>query len=290
MRGMTAFGSATKKEGAYEVCAEISTVNKRFLEVSIRLPKAYLHIDNVLRREISQKICRGQLSAIISIKQLEGPSTAHQVDWNFVHGRRTAMLQIAEVFHCKLPEERMCVELCRQSESFSEAKASHELEKLIVQAVLSALDEVEVHRREEGVFLSNSLRDRAAELHRLADCISGCLSNNVERVQKRLQDLVARYVPSDISGDDRVLREVVLLADKADVSEELERIAHHLRHFEETIEKHEPIGKLLDFLLQELLREFSTIGAKTGLTEVSTNVVLAKTEIEKMREQVQNVE
>ena len=111
----------------------------------------------------------------------------------------------------------------------------------------------------------------------------------VEHIQQRLTEVLKKHVPTMLS-DDRVLREVVLYADKADVSEELARIDHHLDHIAKVIEQPAAAGKLLEFILQELLREFNTLGAKTTVSDVSTIVVLAKTELEKMREQVQNAE
>jgi uncharacterized protein (TIGR00255 family) len=287
---MTAFGRASAKSDMHAVCAEITSVNKRFLEISFRLPRAYQYLEASLRKEISQKIHRGQVFVAIEFQKLCEEAVAHRVDRDFVRGRQAAMQQIAEMLGCTLPPEKLCIELCRQESSFCDVERSSCIEELIVQAVGLACDEVNGQRAKEGEFLEGVLRGKISELQRLRELISIGVSDNVERVKNRLHDLLKRYVPHELVNDDRVLREIVLLVDKADISEELERITHHLHQFELTLKKHEPIGKLLDFLLQELLREFSTLGAKAAHNDVATCVVLAKTEIEKMREQVQNVE
>jgi uncharacterized protein (TIGR00255 family) len=208
-----------------------------------------------------------------------------------VDGQMGMLGQMADHVGVAVPTEKALIELWRrQLDMVEEQERDVEaVEQLVHTAVGAAVDALNLQRTSEGCFIGEELLRRVAVLREIRDRIAQGSVDQVDRIRERLTALVARYVPS-LAGDDRVLREVVLYADKADVSEELSRIDHHLGHFERCIAEENAVGKTLEFLLQELQRELNTLGAKTTQAEVSTAVVMAKTELEKMREQVQNVE
>lgn len=288
---MTAFGRSKVDDGRYEVCLEMASVNKRHLDISVRLPGGYQEADELVRRELSSKVLRGQVVVTITIKPIAAELSIPHINWSWLDGRMKALQAICTKYDCGYSHEEACLDLWSRDECFCrESEAiSPELETLIKRALESAYEQFDAKRRQEGEFLVEDLRRRATVLRDAILTISEGSQGQVDQIKVRLQELLARHVPS-LSLDDRVLREVVLYADKADISEEISRIVHHLNHLEDVLSQEGTCGKLLEFILQELLREFNTLGAKTALATVSTAVVVAKTELEKMREQVQNVE
>lgn len=288
---MTGYGRAKATNKRYEVAAEISSVNKRYIDFSIRLPHGYQQVEATLRKELSSKIFRGQVNVAITVHPLDPSLAIPPINWPKIEGELSLLRQISERVGCQFSAERAAFELWQQQmeNEKGEEEIDPETEGLITKALLNAFAFFDERRLSEGVFLRNDLQERAKTLQGLKVDIEQKVSGQVESIRQRLSALLEKHVPS-LASDDRVLREVVLYADKADVSEELARIGHHLDHVDKTLNAPAPAGKLLEFVLQELLREFNTLGAKAVQSEVSTAVVLAKTELEKMREMVQNVE
>lgn len=291
MKGMTGYGRAKVDNKRYAVVAEISSVNKRHLDIAVRLPRAYQQTESSLRKNLSSKIFRGSIAVTISVSPLEASAVLSPINWPMVKAQEALLREIAEHVGCPFPAERAAIELWRQQISTERAseEADPEIEALIVRAVDDAFVEFDKRRLSEGAFLGSDIRNRLSILRELKARIAQNVEGGVELIRQRLTALVEKHVPS-LASDDRLLREVVLYADRADVSEELSRIDHHLDHVNAAIQETSASGKLLEFVLQELLREFNTLGSKATSSEVSTAVVLAKTELEKMREQVQNVE
>ena len=291
MRGMTGFGRSSVRDARHEVTVEVSSVNKRHLDVVMRLPRGYQRLETSIRRQLATYVVRGQLSLSIEIVPLQPSAVLVPMRYAQVDGQMGMLGQMADHVGVAVPTEKALIELWRrQLDMVEEQERDVEaVEQLVHTAVGAAVDALNLQRTSEGCFIGEELLRRVAVLREIRDRIAQGSVDQVDRIRERLTALVARYVPS-LAGDDRVLREVVLYVDKADVSEELSRIDHHLGHFERCIAEENAIGKTLEFLLQELQRELNTLGAKTTQAEVSTAVVMAKTELEKMREQVQNVE
>jgi uncharacterized protein (TIGR00255 family) len=289
---MTGFGRAKVENGRHEVNVEISSVNKRHLDITFRLPREYQHLESALRRELSTRLFRGQVSVTVSVQPLEMAVLIPQINWAKIDGEIEALRQISEHFGCSVPVEKAALELWQKQIVEAEGKreeSSPEVEALLIKGVQEAFSQYDSRRSAEGAFLAEDLRKRTALLREMKRQISQKMEGHVEQIRCHLTQMVEKIVPG-LPPDDRILREVVLYADKADISEELSRIDHHLDHVEKVLIEPGSSGKLLEFIFQELLREFNTLGAKTTVSDVSTTVVLAKTELEKMREQVQNVE
>jgi uncharacterized protein (TIGR00255 family) len=288
---MTAYGRARLDNTRYEVTVELSSVNKRHLDIVCRLPREYQYFEVALRRELSKNISRGQVTVSVFVRPLEKGVAVPLLNWPWIDGQKDVLLQVAERVGCNIPLENLCMELWRHDSCFLENKElSAEVEGLILKAVAEAFTSFDEHRKEEGRFLQKEFEEKISLLRQARASISRETENHAEQIRKRLIDLVGKHVSEALVHDDRFHREVVLQADRADVSEELSRIEHHLDHAQRVCADNKPAGKVLEFVLQELLREFNTLGSKTMHAEVSTAVIMAKTELEKMREQVQNVE
>ena len=288
-KGMTGFGRAVESDGRHEVTVEISSVNKRHLDVTLRLPKGYQQAELGIRQTLAAHLHRGQVTVSASIRTLVPSHQVSEVDVAQLKEQLASLSAMAEAVGAPVPIERALFELWRRRLEETEVESVPEIGALIVRATEKAVADLDVRRGEEGVALAKDIQKRLGVLRDLKQKIAEKSVGHVDRIRQRLTELVAQYVPS-LASDDRILREVVLYTDKSDVSEELARIDHHVDQANKAFATEGSIGKLLEFVLQELLREFNTLGAKTDDAEVSTAVVIAKTELEKMREQVQNVE
>lgn len=286
---MTGFGRAVESDGRYEVTVEISSVNKRHLDVTIRLPKGYQQAELAIRQTLAAHLHRGQVTLSVSIRTLAPSVQVPAVDISQLKEQLSSLRAMAEAVGAPVPLEKALFELWRRQLEETEVEALPEVGALIARATEKAVTDLDRRREDEGKALAKDIQKRLGVLRDLKQKIAEKSVGHVDRIRQRLTELVAKYVPT-LASDDRVLREVVLYADKADVSEELARIDHHVEQANKAFATDGPKGKLLEFVLQELLREFNTLGAKTDDAEVSTAVVIAKTELEKMREQVQNVE
>ena len=288
VRGMTGFGRAVERDGRYEVTVEIVSVNKRHLDVSVRLPRGFARAEIAVRQALAC-LHRGQVTVTASVRALVPEPHDASVDTAQGAIQLAPLRAMAEAVGVSPPLERAVFELwCRQLDE-TQVEVSPEIEKLIVRAVEKAVADLDKRRAEEGKALAEDIQGRLCLLEEIKGRVAERSVGHVDRIRQRLEAVMKQYVPT-LACDDRVLREVVLYADKADVSEELSRIDHHIQQAHKALVTEGSVGKLLEFVLQELLREFNTLGAKTDDGEVSTAVVIAKTEIEKMREQVQNVE
>jgi uncharacterized protein (TIGR00255 family) len=288
-KGMTGFGRAVESDGRYEVTVEISSVNKRHLDLTIRLPRGYQQAELAIRQSLAAHLHRGQVTLSVSIRTLAPSVQVPAVDISQLKEQLSSLRAMAEAVGAPVPLEKALFELWRRQLEETEVEALPEVGALIARATEKAVTDLDRRREDEGKALAKDIQKRLGVLRDLKQKIAEKSVGHVDRIRQRLTELVAKYVPT-LASDDRVLREVVLYADKADVSEELARIDHHVEQANKAFATDGPKGKLLEFVLQELLREFNTLGAKTDDAEVSTAVVIAKTELEKMREQVQNVE
>jgi uncharacterized protein (TIGR00255 family) len=290
MRGMTGYGQAKASDDRYEATVEIHSVNKRHLEIQFRMPRECQQAEGELRKTIALSVHRGQVTLHVVLNVLSTEVSA-PINWPWVERQKKTLQAICERLNVDLPVEELALTLFENKECFCENKESvyKNISPLLHMALKDALEQFDQHRRAEGEALMKDLFTRREALIGIMKKIRDRSSTHAQKIREKLVQLVEEAVPS-LPIDDRLLREVVLYADKADVSEELGRIDHHLTHMEQIFGQKEACGKLLEFLLQEVLREFNTLGAKTIDSDVSTAVVIAKTELEKMREQVQNVE
>jgi len=288
---MTAYGRAYAQDSSNEICVEISSVNKRNLDVHVRLPKELQSEETSIRKEVGSRLVRGHVTVQITWNSLASLKLSHPVNWAWVDAQREVASQIAERFGIEVPLEKLCLSLVADSRSYLDTKDEivAGMRPLLLEALHAAINSFDLHREREGSALKEDFLKRVSLLALARQNIGALSEKSSEYVRDRLKALLVEHVP-ELTTDDRLYREVVLLSDKADVSEELVRIDHHLKDLADAIQSTESSGKLIEFILQELLREFSTLGAKTPYSDVSRAVVRAKTEIAKMKEQVANVE
>lgn len=284
MKSMTGFGKASVEDEAYRVNIEIKSVNHRFLDVQLKLPTGMSAFDLAIRKQVSQKLSRGRVELICKLEELQASSKKAKVNHElFIQ----VMAQLPEVS----PENLISQLLLREEfiEVANQEIATERLQDLVLSALDQALDQLVAKRAQEGEQIYQVLQQQGQEaatvLTQLVAFQDVYEKEYQERYTKKLQDYLGGVVDQD-----RLLTELAILLEKGDIHEEMDRLKIHLQTYAATLQKKVPIGRELDFLVQEMNREVNTIGSKTNHVTLKGYVIQLKTILEKIREQIQNVE
>ena len=291
MKSMTGFGSATATDATTGIGlkAEISSINKKQFELKLGLSRELSMYEIPLRSLVSEKIARGSIT--LRIDFLPGVIEEHPVDFF----RLRTVYKAAKEFQKEnnIPGEITISDLLSLPDAVSASANDYSdpvYLKLLTDAVSGALNNLLTMRNHEGEKLKTDLLDRIAFMEETVRKIQP-MAAKLPEVQKaklfeKLKDL---EIPID-ENDERLLKEAVIFADKLDVTEEITRLFCHFNHFRKLADSENAVGRSLDFLVQEIFRECNTLGTKAASTEISPLIVDLKTELEKIREQVQNIE
>jgi len=293
IRSMTGFGTAEGPVGGSRVSVELRSVNHRFFNPSIKLPTPFLAWEGEVRELLRQRVARGHVTAFVRIEQASVSGGATIDDVRFAaYAAELRRLQLAHHLDggvdvgtiLRLPE---VVRVAREEELVGEGTSAELL--AIVEAAATALQGM---RANEGARLAAVVSERLALIEASVARIGARAPERLVAQRQRLQERVAELMGGVAIDAQRLAHEVVLLADKLDVGEELDRFAAHIAAFRETLQGRgaEPVGKRLGFLLQELLREANTTGSKANDAVMLGEVVGIKEELERIREQVENLE
>lgn len=287
---MTGFGRGVTTTRDFQLTVEMRSVNHRFLEIHSKFPKEWLEAEIFAKKLITQALSRGKIDVMVYVKDLENGEQSFDINWSLIEAYRKAKEQLAS--KVPLEEKWTMQELLSLDQALVQEKpqlAPQDLLDAVGKAVSSALSQLIQMREREGQELQEAVVQYKEQLMEQVEKIRPFSSLAVEKYRTRLLERVAEVTESSIL-EDRLLAEVGIFAERVDITEELDRLESHFRQFEETLQETVSIGRKLDFLMQEMHREINTIGSKNQSTEASVAVVQAKTILEKMREQVQNIE
>jgi uncharacterized protein (TIGR00255 family) len=269
----------------------VQSVNHRFLEARCRLPKRLAGLEPRFQRAVQQQFARGHFEVSVQEKDLDGRSRTLKIDLalarQYVESLRTLQQEM------NLPGQVTLEMLAGQRELISVEETEETLEEAWAElepALVAALDALATMRCQEGAALTQALRRHLGEIEGVLSAILGRTSDLVTAHRNRLRERVADLLDGRLPDALRLEQEVALLAERGDVAEECDRLRSHLAQFRETLDQAGPQGRRLDFLLQEMNREANTIGSKAADASLAQDVVELKTAIERLREQVQNIE
>ena len=292
MKSMTGFGRGAVVETGYAVTVDLKTVNNRFLDVSLRLSSDLQQLESTIKRLIGNRLSRGRVD--VSLQYDSAEEVNYEINRPLIEGFLSAMKTMQEEFSLSGEPDinvvaRLPNVLVPRKDEFRD-----DFVVAVETAVNLALDDLEKMRHNEGQMLANELEGRLAEIEKRLSPIETEAGNVSEeyrqKLSKRIGDLLTKS-DSQIEIDQaRLAQEVAYLADRSDISEETARLRSHIEHFRQIMKDEKEVGKRLDFLTQELNREANTIASKTGNLSVKEHALAIKSEIEKIREQVQNVE
>lgn len=290
IQSMTGFGAGRAKVGDEEISVEIRSVNHKFCEVKARLPAELAAGEADLARQIKEAVRRGALE--VSVKRSPGrASVVPRVDLELARAYVSAVAEAAR--ELGLAQNLGAAELAQVEGLVSlEARAldlasAREAQRLAAQEALRALHAM---REKEGASLAQDLLARVQALREGARVLASLSPKSVEDYRKRLAERIAELSRGVAVDPQRLAQEVALFADRVDIAEELTRLASHLDQLEAMVHSSEPAGRRMDFLVQEIHREVNTAGSKSQSAEIAQRIVALKAEVERIREQVQNVE
>ena len=291
MRSMTGFGTGSMALPGGRAAVDIRAVNHRFLEVKLQLPRGFLPWEVEFRSLISAQLKRGRIEVFLSLSGR--PSHSYTVHLNIelarAYAQAVSRLQNELGIRGGLDLQFFATrpDLFQVAESQQPSPAEVSASKKALQRALTALTR---QRRREGKFLQRDLRGRISTLEKLRRNVQRRIGPSRQLMRKKLADRIMPLLPHLETDRSRVLQEVASLVQKSDITEELVRLQSHLHAFADLLRLEESVGKRMDFLLQEMQREVNTIGAKADDAPIRHLVVQAKEEVEKIREQVQNIE
>ena len=291
MRSMTGFGSGEcRTENSSRLFrVEISSVNRKQFELKVTLPREMLSLENAIRKCVGEKVSRGALLLRAEVLTSAGTAVMPQVK---INKENLASLR-KEMEALAMPESTFqnILSVPGIVEQVNEGSSQEENEAALLDACRKAVDALVKMRTTEGGLLKEDLAGRIGNLENMLAKVEPEAALLPAQAKERLLKKLADAGLSVDINDERVLREVVIFADKLDVNEEITRLKSHFAHFRSFLaNEKEALGRNMDFLTQEIFREINTLGNKTGTTSISPVVVQMKAEAEKIREQVQNVE
>jgi uncharacterized protein (TIGR00255 family) len=292
---MTGFGRAAGAISArYFVAVTVKSVNHRFLETSVRLPEYLWELEPLLRQLATDTFSRGKLDVSVRVQRTQQPDYNVRINQQIAANVIPQLRSIAEELglgHSFTASDLLRVPDLLQVEAVDNEVQDEEREALAA-LTREAFAQLTAMRKKEGESLQTDIVTRLGTIRelqqRLASHRDDVRAELLASYQQRVQEIAAQ-AGTDVSQD-RIAQEVVIMVEKGDIAEELTRLTHHSEQMQKAIDGREPAGKKLDFLSQEMLREINTMGSKSRAASIRTLVVELKTEVERIREQVQNVE
>jgi len=289
---MTGFGRREAERAQLRLVVEMRAVNHRFCEIVVRLPKSWLSLEDRVKKAVSQKIRRGRVEVFVSSEAAVSPGGGVSINHEAAQAYLRAAQELSEQYllHHNLTVTDL-LQLPGVVLTSDEAPQSpEEAAEWLLPLVEEAADDLLTMRCNEGRIICADLRQRLDRTRHWSEQISAQAAAGVAEYRSRLQERLAEWTADLQIDEQRLAQEVLLFAERADVTEEVTRLLSHCQQFAELLDADEAVGRKLDFLLQEMNRETNTIAAKANYLPIQRLAVEMKTELEKMREQVQNVE
>lgn len=290
LNSMTGFGEGDAENESYKVHVEIKSVNQRFLEVSFHMPRSLNSWEDGMRRSIREKIARGKVDVYLILADKREQKTEIRVNRGLAKAYHDALNEMSDFL--RLPRNGDISVIAAFPEVLAVEETSPEdCDRILFPALEQATDMLNEMRRREGENLRQDFLQRISALESMVAEVSAMAPEIVEAQRQRLKKSVAELLTEGEMDESRILQEIAIYADKVNYTEEVVRLGSHFQQFRQMVEESEaPVGRKLDFLIQEMNREVNTIGSKANNVAAARIVVDMKGEIEKLREQVQNIE
>jgi len=290
VKSMTGFGSASARSEEMRITVELSSVNRKQFDCAVRLPPQIAALEARVQKIIQSQISRGRISGTIQVETIRGSGMIRidqaRAEETVDQLRRTAKkLNLADDLTAS-----MLLHIPGLLNMQTPGQVPEEVLQGLENALSGALKKLDAMRRREGKALAADLTARLRQLKAMLKKISDAAPEIPSRYREKLLQGLKKIGLENVAADERILKEIALFAERSDIAEELTRLASHLQQFDDLLKSEEPSGRSLDFLAQELFREINTIGSKANDLKITRQVVQFKTELERIREQIQNVE
>lgn len=288
---MTGFGRFEGQVNGRNITLEIKSVNHRYTEFSCRTTRGYSFLEEKLKAYVTSKVSRGKIDMFVSITEPEDTPTDVVVNHNLALGYINALKELEEKYG--INNNVSVTDIARYPDVLTVHKAPENEQKVfedVLVAVDSALEGFMAMRKAEGERLKKDVLSRASKIMEYVAQVEERSPQTVSEYQERLETKIREFLGSNDFDEQRIITEVAIYADKVAVAEETVRLRSHFDQLNDYLNRDEPVGRSIDFLVQEMNREANTIGSKVRDAQLAQIVVKIKNEIEKIREQIQNIE
>ncbi|MDE7454831.1 MAG: YicC family protein [Clostridia bacterium] len=292
MNSMTGYGKATVQQDGRELTVELKSVNHRFLDISTKIPRAFIAHEDIIRSGMSKSLTRGHIDVFINYQRTNESEKQVVVDMSLASGYVNAATQLAEAFP-NLRNDFSVNSLIKSGEVVTLTQIDEDtdvIRNMLVTAVGNACAELNKMRAIEGDALRRDLLGKIDNFEKMLNKVKMIAPNVVEQYRTKLSERVAEALNGVAIDESKLANEVCFFADKSCIDEEITRLTSHIARAKELLNATEPVGRKLDFLIQEFNRETNTICSKSSYLELTDTALAMKNEIEKIREQIQNIE
>ena len=290
MKSMTGFGRASLESNGKNYIIEIKTVNNKYSDITVKSPKRLSFMEDKIRKQIANRITRGKVEVSVSFFDFSNKSKNVVLNKQIAKEYIKQLREIAD--ENNLSENISVVEIAKLPDILNSIDSDNdeEIASEALQCLNMALDSLIEMRKAEGENIKQDLLERIERVQNLVDKIAENSKGIVEEYVSKLEKRVKEILKTDVVDENRIAQEAVIYADKTSIEEELTRLNSHIVQFKELVNSDGPVGKKLDFMIQEMNRETNTIGSKAGSGEITKAVIDLKVELEDIREQIQNIE
>ncbi|MBS6610223.1 MULTISPECIES: YicC/YloC family endoribonuclease [Peptoniphilus] len=291
MNSMTGYGLFEKRSDDFYIKVEMKSVNNRYLDINMRMSNSLIYAEESVKSLIKSKIKRGKVDVFINFECLNSEDVKIDVDYKLLNKYIIISKDLEKNFGVK--SDISFLELMRDPNIFKSQKDDFEVDlvkKELLEVAEKSLNNLVVSRQIEGKEIKKDFKKKLSEIKKLTDFVEKRAPITLKENEERLRNRISEYLDATKIDESRILTEIAIILDKLSIDEEITRLKIHIDNFNDIIESEESIGRKLDFLIQEMNREVNTIGSKSNDIEITNTVVKLKSEIEKLREQVQNVE
>lgn len=291
IKSMTGFGTGDAETADFKVHIEVKAVNQRFLETNYHMPYSMNMFENQLTKKIKEYASRGKLDINIRFQDLRDKAVTVKVDKGLVAAYGQALQEISSQLELSAPVTAAQIASYPDVLKLNEENADLEAaQPVLMQAMEQALERFVAMREAEGQNIQRDLLARIGTLENVVGELEKLAPEIVAAYRQRLENLLREYLAKEDIEESRIIQEVALFTDKVNYTEETVRLRSHFDQFRQIITAGEPVGRKLDFLIQEMNREINTVASKANSAGAAQFVVDVKSEIEKIREQIQNIE
>ena len=291
MRSMTGYGRGEVDHGGVKLSVELNSVNRKQSDIVINLPRDLTELEPRIRQTINERISRGRMNVLVALQESANGARQLALDTGLARSYHEAMLTLQK--ELSAPGEITIGTILQAPgvmRSPEHSITAAEAWPILEQALAAALAELIKMREREGKHLAKDLIHRLKVLRKEIKEVRALYPDVVKKYRTALLERIEKAGLDLPIDDERLLKEIAFFADRSDVSEELTRLESHLAQFAHHLRKNEPVGRTLEFITQEIFRELNTLGAKSNDAAISQHVVACKSELEKIREQIQNLE
>ena len=290
MKSMTGFGRASLESNGKNYIIEIKTVNNKYSDITVKSPKRLSFMEDKIRKQIANRITRGKVEVSVSFFDFSNKSKNVVLNKEIAKEYIKQLREIAD--ENNLSENISVVEIAKLPDILNSIDSDNdeEIASEALQCLNMALDSLIEMRKAEGENIKQDLLVRIERVKNLVDKIAENSKGIVEEYVSKLEKRIKEILKTDVVDENRIAQEAVIYADKTSIEEELTRLNSHIVQFKELVNSDGPVGKKLDFMIQEMNRETNTIGSKAGSGEITKAVIDLKVELEDIREQIQNIE